>query len=153
MPKKLYDISLSDQERERLGKIVKSGKSSAREVLRANILLNSDCSEGHEPIKVRELATLLNTTTTTIQNVRRAYYKSSIDDTIARKKRKTPPIPPKVDGEYEARLIALACQQPPEGYAKWNLRLLADKSVELSYIESVSHMTVSCILKNELRQC
>jgi len=147
MPKRLYKISLSEQERASLEKTVRSGKSSAKAVLRANILLNSDSSESRTPIQARSLAALLNTSSTTVQNVRTAYANSGLEDTIRRKKRETPPVPPKVDGEYEARLIALACQQPPEGYAKWNLRLLADKSVELGYIDSISHMTVSRILK------
>jgi len=147
MPKKLYDISIDKQERRALEKIVSSGKSSAKEVLRSNILLNSDSSGGRVPVKTRDLATLLNTSTTTVQNVRKRYCNSSMDETIKRKKRETPPITPKVDGEFEARLIALACQQPPAGYAKWNLRLLADKSVELGYIGNVSHMTISRVLK------
>jgi len=147
MPKKLYDIFIEGQERSMLEKIVSSGKSSAKEVLRANILLNSDSSNGRIPVRSRELAALLNTSTTTIQNVRRTYFNTNMDETIKRKKRETPPVPPKVDGEFEARLIALACQQPPEGYAKWNLRLLADKSIELGYIEAVSHMTISRVLK------
>ena len=147
MPKKLYDIFIEGQERSMLEKIVSSGKSSAKEVLRANKLLNSDSSNGRIPVRSRELAALLNTSTTTIQNVRRTYFNTNMDETIKRKKRETPPVPPKVDGEFEARLIALACQQPPEGYAKWNLRLLADKSIELGYIEAVSHMTISRVLK------
>jgi len=147
MPKKLYDISINKQERSTLEKIVSSGKSSAKEVLRANIILNSDCSNGRVPVRSRELASLLNTSTTTIQNVRRKYFVTNMETAIIRKKRETPPVPPKVDGEFEARLIALACQNPPEGYAKWNLRLLADKTVELGYIESVSHMTISRVLK------
>ena len=147
MPKKLYDIYIGEQERKALGKIISSGKSSAKEVLRANILLNSDSSGNHVPVRSRELAALLNTSTTTVQNVRREYCSSSMEEVIQRKKRETSPIAPKADGEFEARLIALACQQPPEGYAKWNLRLLADKSVELGYIESISHMTISRVLK------
>lgn len=147
MPRKLYNISLSGKERQMLEKIVRSGTYSAREVLRANILLNSDSSGKHVPVKTRELASLLNTSMTTVQKVRKEYSHSSLKETVYRKKRETPPVPPKVDGTFEAMLIALACQSPPEGYAKWNLRLLADKSVELGYIESISHMTVSRILK------
>jgi Arc/MetJ-type ribon-helix-helix transcriptional regulator len=147
MPNKLYNISIGEQERRELEKIVSSGKYSSKEVLRANILLNSDSSGGRVPVKTRELASLLSTSTTTVQNVRRGYSNSSMEETIKRKKRETPPVAPKVDGEFEARLIALACQQPPEGYAKWNLRLLAEKSVELNYIDNVSHMTISRVLK------
>jgi len=138
---------MSEQERQALKKIVSNGKSSAKAVLRANILLNSDSSDGRIPVKARELASLLNTSTTTVQNVRRGYSNSNMEETIKRKKRETPPVAPKADGVFEARVIALACQQPPKGYAKWNLRLLADKSVELGYIDNVSHMTISRVLK------
>jgi len=147
MPKKLYDISICEHERSTLEKIVSSGKSTAKEILRANILLNSDTSEGRIPVKSRELASMLNTSSTTIQNVRKKYFEFGMEETIKRKKRESPPVSPKADGEFEARLIALSCQQPPEGYAKWNLRLLADKSVELGYIENVSRMTISRVLK------
>jgi len=147
MPKKLYVISIDAHDRSTLEKIVSSGKSTAKEILRANILLNSDTSDCRIPVKTRELAALLNTSPTTIQNVRREFFKSGLDITLKRRKRESPPVSPKVDGEFEARLIALSCQQPPAGYAKWNLRLLADKCIELGYIESVSHMTVSRVLK------
>jgi transcriptional antiterminator len=147
MPKKLYAVCFSKQERSTLEKIVNSGKSTAKEVLRANILLNSDTFDGRIPVKTRELATLLNTSPTTVQNVRKEYSESGVEETIRRKKRESPPVQPKADGEFEARLIALACQQPPEGYAKWNLKMLADKSVELGYIDSVSRMTISRTLK------
>jgi hypothetical protein len=66
---------------------------------------------------------------------------------LQRKKRETPPVPPKVTGELEAHIIALAYSTPPEGYAVWTLRLLADTCVELPYVDSLSHMTVSRLLK------
>jgi hypothetical protein len=66
---------------------------------------------------------------------------------LRHKRRETPPVPPKVTGELEARVIALACGAPPAGYAAWTLRLLADTCVELQYIDSLSHMTVSRLLK------
>ena len=75
------------------------------------------------------------------------YCKNGLEATINRKKRETPPIPAKVTDEVEAHIIALACGQPPDGYSKWTLRLLANKTVELGYIESISHVTVSTILK------
>ena len=70
-----------------------------------------------------------------------------LEATVFRKKRATPPVPPKVTGDVEAHIIALACSEPPEGYSKWTLRLLADKCVELNYAESLSHVTVSRVLK------
>ena len=147
MPKKMYDISLSNQERSVLTKIVKSGTSPAKEILRANILLQSDSSNNCVPANVRELAALLSTSPTTVQKVRTEYANFGLDATLHRKKRENPPIPPKVDGEFEARIIAIACQDPPTGYAKWSTRMIASKSVELGYINSVSHSTVASILK------
>ena len=82
-----------------------------------------------------------------MQTVRTSYCEKGLAATLARKKRETPPVPAKVTGDVEARIIALACGSPPEGYAKWTLRLLADKTVELGYVEDISHVTVSRILK------
>ena len=79
--------------------------------------------------------------------MRSSYCEKGLEATINRKKRETPPVPAKVTGEVEAHVAALACSEPPEGYSKWTLRLLADKTVELGYIDSISHVTISTILK------
>ena len=84
----------------------------------------------------------------TVNDVKRDFLASeSMSTFLQRKKRITPPVKPKVTGELEARIIALACSEVPQGYAKWTLRLLADKSVELNYVDKLSHMTVSRLLK------
>lgn len=146
MPSIKYVIELSNQEKVRLMEIVKKGNSPARTILRANILLASD-KQNDRYMTVSEIANAYRTTPTTVQTVRASYCKKGLEATITRKKRETPPIPAKVTGEVEAHIIALACGQPPEGYSRWTLRLLADKTVELGYIESISHVTVSNILK------
>ena len=146
MPSIKYVIELSNQEKVRLMEIVKKGSSPARTILRANILLASD-KQNDRYMTVSEIANAYRTTPTTVQTVRTSYCKKGLEATITRKKRETPPIPAKVTGEVEAHIIALACGQPPEGYSKWTLRLLANKTVELGYIESISHVTVSTILK------
>ena len=146
MPSIKYVIELSNQEKIRLMEIVKKGNSPARTILRANILLASD-KQNDKYMTVSEIANAYRTTPTTVQTVRASYCKKGLEATITRKKRETPPIPAKVTGEVEAHVIALACGQPPEGYSRWTLRLLADKTVELGYIESISHVTVSNILK------
>ena len=146
MPSIKYVIELSNQEKVRLMEIVKKGSSPARTILRANILLASD-KQNDRYMTVSEIANAYRTTPTTVQTVRASYCKNGLEATITRKKRETPPIPAKVTGEVEAHVIALACGQPPEGYSKWTLRLLANKTVELGYIESISHVTVSTILK------
>ena len=146
MPSVKYVIELSNQEKVRLMEIVKKGNSPARTILRANILLASD-KQNDRYMTVSEIANAYRTTPTTVQTVRASYCKKGLEATITRKKRETPPIPAKVTGEVEAHIIALACGQQPEGYSKWTLRLLANKTVELGYIESISHVTVSNILK------
>jgi hypothetical protein len=70
-----------------------------------------------------------------------------LEETLRRKKRETPPVPAKITGDVEARVIALACSNPPKGYAKWTLRLLADQTVELGYVETISYVSVARILK------
>ena len=146
MPIQKYDVSLSAPERKKLTKMVKSGAYPARTILRANILLAVD-KNGKKPMTVQEAALTFNTSTTTVQNVRASYGEHGLEATLERKKRETPPVPAKVTGEVEAHIIALACGEPPKGYAKWTLRLLADKSVKLGYVGSISHTQVNRILK------
>lgn len=141
MPSYKYIIELSEQDRIELYDIVTKGTSSARK-----ILLASDRRSG-KYMTAAEIAKAYHTTPTTVQTVRTSYCEKGLEATINRKKRETPPVPAKVTGEVEAHIIALACSDPPEGYSKWTLRLLADKTVELGYIESISHVTVSSVLK------
>lgn len=146
MPSWKYVIELSDQDKAELIDIVTKGKSPARTILRANILLASD-RRSEKNMTISEIANAYHTTPSTVQNVRSSYCAKGLQATITRKKRETPPVPPKVTGEVEAHVIALACSKPPAGYSTWTLRLLADKTVELGYIDSISHVTVSKILK------
>ena len=146
MPSYKYVIELSEQDRSELIDIVTKGSSSARKILRANILLASD-KLSDKYMTIAEIAKVYHTTPTTVQTVRTAYCEQGLEATLNRKKRETPPVPAKVTGEVEAHIIALACSDPPEGYSRWTLRLLADKTVELGYISSISHVTVLNVLK------
>ena len=146
MPSIKYVIELSAEEKAKLTEIVTKGNSPARTILRANILLASD-RQSETYMTVSETAKAYHTTPTTAQNVRASYCGKGLEATIHRKKRETPPVPAKVTGEVEAHVIALACGEPPEGYAKWTLQLLANKTVELGYIDSISHTTIRTILK------
>ena len=146
MPSIKYVIELSAEEKAKLTEIVRKGSSPARTILRANILLASD-RQSEKYMTVSETAKAYHTTPTTVQNVRASYCGKGLEATIHRKKRETPPVPAKVTGEVEAHVIALACGEPPEGYAKWTLQLLANKTVELGYIDSISHTTIRTILK------
>lgn len=146
MPSVKHIIELTDTDRKTLLDTVAKGASPAKTILRANILLASD-KNNKKHMTVAEIAEAYHTTPTTVQNVRTSYANNGLDATINRKKRTTPPVPPKVTGDVEAHIIALACGEPPEGYSKWTLRLLAEKCVELNYAESLSHVTVSRVLK------
>ena len=146
MPSIKYVIELSAEEKAKLMELVSKGKSPARTILRANILLASD-KENEKYMTISEISKAYHTTPTTVKNVRASYCEKGLEATINRKKRETPPVPAKVTGEVEAHIIALACGEPPEGYSKWTLRLLAERTVELGYIASISHVTVSTILK------
>ena len=149
MPSVKYVIELSEAVRKTLLNIVAKGNSPARTILRANILLAPD-RNAKKRMTIAQIAELYHTTPTTVQNVRTSYANRGLEATIYRKKRKTPPVPAKVTREVEAHIIALACSNPPEGYERWTVRLLADKCVELNYVESLSHMTVSRVLKKRI---
>ena len=146
MPAVKYIIELSDSDRKTLLDITAKGSSPAKTILRANILLASD-RNSKKYMTVSQIAEAYHTTPTTVQTVRTVYANQGLDAAIYRKKRVTPPVPPKVTGDVEAHIIALACSEPPEGYSRWTVRLLADKCVELNYAESLSHMTVARVLK------
>ena len=146
MPSIKYVIELSAEEKAKLMELVRKGKSPARTILRANILLASN-KENEKYMTISEISKAYHTTPTTVKNVRASYCEKGLEATINRKKRETPPVPAKVTGEVEAHIIALACGEPPEGYSKWSLRLLAERTVELGYIASISHVTISTILK------
>ncbi len=146
IPSVKYVIELTDTDRKILTEIVSKGQSTARTILRANILLASD-RNNKKHMTVAEIADTFSTTPTTVQTVRSTYATYGLDAAVYRKKRETPPVAPKVTGEVEARIIALACGEPPEGYSKWSVRLLADKCVELNYIESISHIKKTSVFR------
>jgi hypothetical protein len=126
----------------------KTGVHSARLIKRANIILLLDTSEGRKPVKWNEISLRESVSGPTINVVRRDFQKAeSVSDFLRRKKRLTPPIDPKVTGEIEAHIIALACSPVPEGYSRWTVRMLATKSVEIGLVDSISYTTVSRLLK------
>lgn len=149
MPSIKFKIELSNEDRAELIDIVTKGRSPARTILRANILLASD-KQSEKYMTVSEIAKAYHTSHTTIQAARSSYCVKGLEATLNRKKHETPPVPAKVTGEVEAHIIALACGEPPKGYSKWTLRLLIEKTVKLGYIESISHSTVSIVLKKRI---
>ena len=137
-------ITLTKEERTELSQLIKSGKHSARVLGRARILLMLDRSQG-EKRKLQDIAEAMLTSIGTISNVKKRYLKGGLEHGLYDRPR--PGAKPKIDGEVEAHLIALVCSNPPAGYERWTLRLLADKLVELELVESLSHVAVRDALK------
>ena len=137
-------INLTKEERTELSQLIKSGKHPARVLGRARILLLLDRSQGQKR-KLHEIAEGMFTSIGTVSNVKRRYLGGGLEHGL--RDRPRPGAKPKIDGEVEAHLIALACSEPPEGQVRWTLRLLADKLVELELVESISHVAVRDALK------
>ena len=145
---KQNQIVLTREVRRELEKFSATGIHSVRLVKRAKIILALDTSEGREARKQDEIAKQLEVSRQAVNDARRDYLSAeSISAFLQRKKRTTPPVEPKVTGELEAHIIALACSGAPQGHAKWTLRLIASKCVELHHVDALSHMTVKRLLK------
>jgi transposase len=144
----LPSVVLSADEREWLSRVVRTGAHPAQEVRRSRILLELDDSR-RQPASRREIAQRVGVDPQTITNVARTYteHGGDIDATIQRKKRLTPPVEPKITGEVEARLIAVACSTPPEGHARWSLRLLERHIALVPDIPDMDHSTIGRVLK------
>lgn len=144
---KKYIVTLTKDEREALNALTSKGKHRSQKILNALILLG--CDEGDYQVNRStndEISRILSISMRKIDRVKKRFVEESFD--IALNGRKGSRIyAKKVDGDFEAHLIALSCGDPPEGFARWSLRLLADKAVELKYIDGVSHETVRRILK------
>lgn len=143
---KKYKITLTMEEIKELKALTQKGKQSARAVKNALILLNADESKYGKGKKDEEIADFLEVTVRTIENVRKRFIEDGFESALYGKPRERE-YENKVDGDAEAHLIALSCSKPPKGFGHWSLRLLADKMVELRYVDSISHETVRRILK------
>ena len=144
---KKYIVTLAKEEREALGALTSKGEHKSQKILNALILLG--CDEGEYQMKRstnEEIACVLNISMRKIDRVKKRFIEEGIEVTLNGKKGSRI-YAKKVDGDFEAHLVAVSCSEPPEGFARWSLRLLADKVVELDYIDSISHETVRSILK------
>src|SRR3712207_6528829 len=146
--RKKYLVELTKEEREYLHKLISAGTAPARKLNRARILLKADVGKHAEAEALidRRIAQMLETSTATVQRARERFYEGGLQAALERSK------PDRVykrslEGRAEARLIALACSEPPRGQDRWSCRLLADKAVELGIVEEVSHETVRKTLK------
>src|ERR1035437_7420593 len=147
MSEKRYIVKLAKEEKKHLNDLLRKGKSAAWQQLKARILLKADVSKGGSGWTDAQIAEALGTSTNTCEQVRRQYVEEGVEGVLSRKKRATPPVEPIFDGAKEARLIQLACSEPPKGHVGWTLRLLANKAVELRIVDHTSHSTVGKVLK------
>jgi len=143
-----YTIKLNQFEVEELSKVINKGSHTSQAFRSAYILLNCDKGEFSENIKITnaEICKILKIGDRTIDRVKKKFIEEGFESVLERR----PSIQnynKKVDGDIEAKLVSLCCSEPPEGFAKWSLRLLADKMVELNYIDYISHVSVGEVLK------
>jgi len=144
---KRYVVRLSANEREQLDVLIRKGKSPAKRLLKARILLKADVSEAGEGWSDSRIIKALETSASMVYRVRQQLVEEGLEAVLSRKQRATPAVPPIFDGEKEAKLIALACSKPPKGHARWTLRLLENKVVELGIVDRASDSTIWRTLK------
>ncbi len=142
-----YRVTLTKEERKELESMTRRGKTHARRFIHARALLLCDAGADGPAWNVSDVATALGVTSRAIEHLKKRFVEDGLEAALERKPREKPPREVMFDGAFEARLIALACSDAPEGHRRWTVRLLADKAVELSFAESVSHMTVQRVLK------
>jgi transposase len=143
---KRYRVTLTPEEREQLRLMISRGKGDARKLAHARILLQADEAEGGPRRADAQIASALDASTRTVERVRERFVEEGLDAALLPKPSKRA-YARKLDGRQEARLIALACSEPPAGKARWTLRMLAEEMVELEVVESLSHETVRQALK------
>ena len=146
MATKKYIVRLSEEERDQLNRLVKTGKTAAYKRQRAQILLKADENRATGGLQDKAIAESLEVGVRTVERVRRRLVEKGFGKVLEREPQ-SGSRPPRLDGEQEARLIALSCSQPPEGHSRWTLKLLAGQMVALEYVESVCSETVRKVLK------
>ena len=147
---KRYVVRLSAKERPKLEAMIRKGKSAAARLLKARILLKADASEAGEGWSDSRIVAALQTSLSMVYRVRKQLVEEGLEAVLSRKAPARLSAPRIFDGEKEARLIALACSEPPEGHARWSLRLLESKVVELGIVEAASDTTIQRVLKKTL---
>ena len=144
---KKYIVTLTREEREILSNLVSKGDHKSQKILNALILLACDTGKYQTGRSINEeIARVLNISMRKIDRVKKRFVEDGLDCALGRRKGDRVYVR-KTDGDFEAHLIALSCSEPPEGFARWSLRLLAGKAIELNYTDSISHETVRRILK------
>ena len=150
---KRYEVTLEKSEREHLEEIVRKGSHSSQKVINALVLLNCDRGEFNDRAATgAAIADILRISLRKVDRVKKRFVEEGLAAALGGRQGRRAHYLRKADGEFEAHLVALSCSTPPAGHAQWSLRLLADRAVELGYIDSVSHETVRRVLKkNEIK--
>lgn len=144
---KKYRVTLTNEEREELSATSKKGKHRSQKVLNALILLNSDDGEYQtKRSKNEDISNILQISMRKIDRIKKRFVEEGLEIAINGTKGQRV-YAKKADGDFEAHLVALSCSEPPEGFARWTLRLLADKVVELNYVDNISHESIRRVLK------
>jgi len=146
---KKYVVRLSGDERQQLEALIRRGKGPARRLLKARILLKADVSDSGQGWSDSKIISALDTSAAMVYRVRKQLVEEGFEAVLSRKQRATPAVARIFDGEKEAKLIALACSKPPKGRARWTLRLLENKVVELGIVERASDSTIGRTLKKK----
>jgi transposase len=144
---KKYKVTLTAEERNSLQDLIAAGKAAALKLTHARILLKADAATGGPAWTDARIAEALEVNVNTVERLRERFVEQGLDAALGRKKQERPSRERILDGRAEARLIALACSEPPAGRARWTLRLLADQLVELAVVDTVSTETVRRTLK------
>ncbi len=139
-----YKVTLTKEEREELESIIHKGKHTSQRFRNAYVLLNCDEGAYSDKVTNTEISKILKVGMRTIDRIKKRFIEEGFDAVLERKP-STREYERKADGDFEARLIALSCSEPPEGFSRWSLRLLADKVVELQIVDSISYETVRSV--------
>ena len=141
-----YTVKLTKSEVEELMSIINKGSHTSQTFRTAYILLNCDEGKYSEKVTNEQISKVLKVGMRTVDRVKKKFIEEGFEESLERRPT-TRVYERKTDGDVEAKLVTLCCSKPPKGFAKWSLRLLADKMVELNYVESISHVTVRSMLK------
>jgi transposase len=144
--KKKYIVTLTQEERRMLQEMLSRGKAAARKLTHARILLKADAPPGGPGWDDERIAEGLEVGRATVERVRKEFVEEGLEAALDRRRPRRQ-YRRKLDGDGEAHLVALACQKPPEGRSRWTLRLLADRMVQLEYVDEISYQTVRRTLK------
>ena len=141
-------IMLTEEQRKQLESFSKNGVHNAHLIARAKTILKLDRSNKKDHLRINRVCEEMNLSRQSVNEIKKAFLAApSTEAFLQRKKRETPPVPPKVTGEVEAHIIAIACSEKPDGRARWTAQLIADRCVSLKFVDSLSETTVRRLLK------